>query len=214
MSDFYNTIKEFEMALLPLDRIKSRKIFDSVVKEKKAVDAADFLIVPALELIGEKWEKGSAALSQVYMSGKICEELINSILPSDNEERRKRPKIAIAVFEDYHILGKRIVYSVLRASGYDLIDWGHGLDTSEIIKRVVDGKIEVLLLSTLMLSSALTIKEITGEIRKRKKDIKIVAGGAPFRFDEELWKEIGADACGRSASDAVEIIRQLAGGAK
>ena len=67
-------------------------------------------LVPVLEEIGTGWENGTYALSQVYMSGRICEELVDLILPPTDVMRRTQPKIAIATLEDYHMLGKRIVY--------------------------------------------------------------------------------------------------------
>ena len=204
--------EEFEIALLSLDRLKCKSIFESVLEENDPVTIADNLIVPVLETIGEKWNRGELALSQVYMSGKICEELIESALPLKENQRNENPKMAIAVFEDYHILGKRIVCSVIRASGYALSDWGHGLDIPDILGRVEQENIEILLLSTLMLSSSLRIKELTKKLKEKKINVKVVVGGAPFRFDEELWKETGADAMGKSASEAVRIIEKLIGG--
>jgi len=48
-------------------------------------------------------------------------------------------------------------------------------------------------------------------LKARGANIKVVVGGAPFLFDEELWREVGADAMGRSASDAVAIVERLMG---
>jgi monomethylamine corrinoid protein len=62
-----------------------------------------------------------------------------------------------------------------------------------------------------MLPSALHIKEL--KARLSDTDVKIVVGGAPFRFDEELWKEVGADSFGRDSSEAIEIVTNLMTGA-
>ena len=40
---------------------------------------------------------------------------------------------------------------------------------------------------------------------------KVVVGGAPFLFDDQLWQEVGADAMGKSAADAVAIVTRLMG---
>jgi methanogenic corrinoid protein MtbC1 len=36
-------------------------------------------------------------------------------------------------------------------------------------------------------------------------------GGAPFLFDNQLWQEVGADAMGNSAAEAVTIVERLMG---
>jgi len=70
----------------------------------------------------------------------------------------------------------------------------------------------VLIISTLMLSSALAIKAIIPGLRTSNPGIIIMAGGAPFRFDRELWKEVGADATGSNASEALALVRDCTGG--
>jgi methanogenic corrinoid protein MtbC1 len=115
--------------------------------------------------------------------------------------------MAIAVFEDFHMLGKRIIFSVLRSSGYDLLDLGGGLHTDKLIEIVHKEKIKILLLSVLMLPSALHVKELKQKLNGT--DVKIVVGGAPFRFDENLWKEVGADAFGKDPAQAIQIVSQI-----
>ena len=94
----------------------------------------DQVVVPALEQIGLAWEKGDVALSQVYMSGRICEELVEQVLPPSDPDRKHQPRSAIVVLCDYHMLGKRIVYSQMRASGFELFDYGR-MDVDELVER-------------------------------------------------------------------------------
>jgi PAS domain S-box-containing protein len=82
------------------------------------------LVVPALEQMGSAWQDGSVALSQVYMAGRFCEELVERVLPPSDPDRKHQPRSAIVLLNDYHMLGKRIVYSVMRASGFELFDYG------------------------------------------------------------------------------------------
>ncbi|HOO85164.1 MAG TPA: cobalamin-dependent protein, partial [Prolixibacteraceae bacterium] len=157
--------------------------------------------------IGEDWENGKLALSQVYMSGVICEELIDKVMPPQSPVRKSQPKMAIGVFEDYHMLGKRIIYSSLRASGFELTDLGGGLSIDKLVEFVQRDNIKILLLSVLMLPSALHVKDLKQKLNG--SDVKIVVGGAPFRFDDQLWKEVGVDACGATVADAVNIVNKM-----
>lgn len=202
---------QFEQALLSLDRIEARRLVTAAAKEQTPLQLVDRLVVPALTGIGERWERGEAALSQVYMSGRICEELVDGILPPGDPERRDQPPMAIAVLDDYHMLGKRIVYAVLRAGGYELKDYGR-VTVDEVVEKAKNDHIRVLLLSTLMLHSALHVLDVVEKFKKEGLAVRVVVGGAPFRFDDQLWRDVGADAMGQSASDVPGIVQAMMGG--
>lgn len=203
----------FEEALLSLDRVRAQDLIHSLSEQSGAMNTVETVVAPVLSRIGEGWERGDVALAQVYMSGRLCEELIDQILPPADPQRIDQPNMAIAVLEDHHTLGKNIVYSLLRASGYELKDYGHGVTVDALVKSVVDDEIEVLLLSVLMLRSALRVKAVVSELQKLNLNTKVVVGGAPFRFDPELWKEVGATAVGNSGNEAIQVVANLMRGA-
>lgn len=201
---------EFEDALLLLDRIKIKDILTKEFEiDDNFIRTLERIIVPAMENIGNKWESGEIALSQIYMSGKLCEEIVDEMIPNTATKRVDDPNLALVVFQDHHILGKMMVYTFLRASGYDVIDYGCQNNIDEIIEKLKQDKIKILLISVLMLNSALHIKELTSKIKEEKLDIKVVVGGAPFRFDNKLYKEIKADAMATNASQVIDIIKDL-----
>lgn len=197
-----------EQALLSINRMAAGELINGALEERTGIELVEGLIVPTLERIGCGWEKGILSLSQVYMAARICEELVDSVLPPTSPERKHQPRMAVAVFEDRHRLGKRIVYSVLRASGFEILDYDHA-DIDDLVRRVAEDRVEVLLLSTLMLHSALRVREL--RTRLRDPEVRIVVGGAPFRFDDQLFKEVGADAMCRDASQIVATISQIMG---
>lgn len=198
---------ELERALLLLDKVAAENLLIEASGKGSAIEIASQIITATLKKIGDNWEDGSVALSQVYMSGVICEELIDKILPPQSPTRINQPKMAIGVFEDYHLLGKRIVYSSLRTSGFELTDLGGGLSTDKLVETIKKEQIRILLLSVLMLPSALHLKELKNKLSGI--DVKLLVGGAPFRFDQELWKEVGADGFGKDSSDAIQLVTKL-----
>jgi methanogenic corrinoid protein MtbC1 len=107
--------------------------------------------------------------------------------------------------DDYHALGKIIVCAALRASGWDLHDYGR-MTAPELAEKVIENQTGILLVSTLMLRSALQIKELRDRLTAAGSPAKIIVGGAPFRFDPELWLEVGADATGNDAAEAVRAV--------
>jgi methanogenic corrinoid protein MtbC1 len=205
-------IADMENALLAVDRVSAGKIVREACTPGSPFACLETLIVPALESIGRRWEEGEVALSQVYMSGRICEEIVDTMLPQGDPRRVDQPPMAIAVLEDHHTLGKRIVLSVLRAGGYDVADYGSGLPADRLVELAARGKVKILLISTLMLPAALKSKEAIARIKELSPGTKVIVGGAPFNFDPALWKEVGADAMGHTASDTLGLVKRMAGG--
>ena len=202
-------VKEFEDALLSLDRIKVKDILLENSASGDFIKTLEEIVVPAMENMGLKWESGEIALSQIYMGGRICEEIVDELLPKTDNKRIDDPNLALVVFNDYHTLGKRIVYTFLRASGYSVVDYGQQSSIDELIQKVKEDNIEILLISVLMLNSALNIKKLTDKIKQENLNVKVVVGGAPFRFDNKLCEDIGADAYATNASQVIDIIEEI-----
>lgn len=201
-------------ALLNVDKIRAARIAEESCGHGTPVLCLEKLIMPALEEVGRLWESGELSLSQVYMSGRICEDIVNTMLPPGDPQRTDRPKIGIAVIGDHHTLGKRIVASVLRAGGYEITDYGQGISAAELAGMVIRDKVKIMLISALMLPAALSIKEAAEIIREKQPGTVIIVGGAPFSFDPMLWEEVGADAMGRSAIESLELVRRYTGEVK
>lgn len=199
--------REFCNALASLDRLRIEALFAQAAGYRTPMAAVEALMVPALVELGEQWNAGRIALSQIYMSSRICEDIVERALPAGKAGHRDHTRLAIAVLCDYHTLGKRIVLSVMRASGLDILDYGR-MEVDALVERVVADEVRILLISVLMLPSALKVKAVRAGLDARTAKVKIAVGGAPFLFDPALWREVGADAMGRNAADAVAIVRR------
>lgn len=202
------TVEAFVAALLALDRGRLEEII-AQVGTTDALAPIDMLVAPALEQIGEQWEQGEASLSQVYMSGRLCEELIGEQWALDAPPHpTEHLRIGISTLDDYHLLGKRMVIAVLRASGYRIHDYGTA-DAPTLAAWAVRDDLQVLLLSVLMLPSALRVKDLRTALEAAGQRTRVLVGGAPFRFDPNLWREVGADAAGATAADALALVRAV-----
>jgi len=201
-------LEQLERALLALDRVAVGRMLAEVAGATSPLAGIERLVVPVLERIGAGWDEGRVSLSQVYMSGRLCEELVDAILPAADATRKSIPPMAIAALEDYHLLGLRVVYSALRASGFALLNYGR-TDLDALVARVKADQIRILLISALMLPSALRVKDLRTRLLAEGCSCRIVVGGAPFRFDDRLWQEVGADACGHTAAEAIATVTRL-----
>ena len=207
--DNIKSINELEARLLAIDKIGATIIIKNETEKSSPFTCIENIVVPALQNIGLKWEIGKASLSQVYMSGKICENIIDSIIIDHGGLPEHSSRLGMAVLEDHHTLGKRIVISILKSGGHSVKDYGHGLTVNQLAKKVLDDDIDILLISTLMLPAALRTREAIKIIKKERPDIRIIVGGAPYLFDDKLWKDVGADACGHTASESLLIVNSM-----
>jgi len=212
LADPHKLIDSLAGALVSLDRLEVRMVLTRAGEFFSPVQIIEKVVSPALERIGDGWSRGDVSLSQVYMSGRICEEFINPVvLLPEGISKKNQSRMAIAVLLDHHSLGKKIVCAFIRAAGFEIMDYGQGLTVDNLIKNTTRDKIEILMLSALMLPSALRVKEVRQKLNEGGCSTKVIVGGAPFLFDSELWKEVGADALGRNASEAIEIINSIRG---
>lgn len=199
-------VQAFQAALMALDPLDAQAVFEQALQGHSAMQAIEALVLPALTHIGRGWDDGTVALSQIYMAGRICDELVARVLPPSDPERKRQPRSAIVTLNDHHLLGKRIVHAQLRASGFEIFDYGR-MELDAVVDRVQADRLRVLLVSVLMLPSALQVKALGAALRERGLDTRIVVGGAPFLLDPLLWREVGACAMGRSAADACTLLQ-------
>jgi len=199
----------FERALLCLDRLSACNILKRLRSSTDAVVCIDRVVVPAMERIGDGWEKGTLALAQLYMSGRICEDAVETIIPQEEQVRFNRFNMAVVVTDDYHFLGKRIITGMLRSSGFQLLDYGHQQDFQKLAAMVKQDRIDILLISVLMLRSALRISELCALLVQESPEVRVIVGGAPFRFDDQLRREVGAYATAANASELIVMLKKM-----
>ena len=210
MAELEMVKREFLHALLAVNIKVAEEILLEAGADLSMVEIADNILAPSLEAIGAGWEDGTVSLAHLYMSGRMCEQLVDKILKANLPVRKDQPEMAMAVIEDYHSLGKKIVLSVLKVAGYEVLDYGQGLSTTEVIERSLEDGIKILLISAHLLPSALLVKNMTKLLKLRNPCIKVIVGGAPFVLDKNLWVEVGADAMGSNSSDAIGLVKRMA----
>jgi len=199
-------------ALLEVDRVRVRDLVErALAAGVPPLELTDRTIVPVLEAIGADWEGGSASLSQVYMAGRITEDVVAGLFPAPDRLRPQAPVVAVALLEDFHGLGKRMVQLAVRAGGYPCLDYGR-VTAGGLVGRILADPPDLVLVSTLMLRSALRVREVKARLLDAGTHVPVCVGGAPFRFDPELWREVGADGYGADAAAALRLAAEFTGG--
>lgn len=92
-----------------------------------------------------------------------------------------------------------------------MLDFG-SVEPEKLVEQLKEEKIDVLLVSILMLNLTSKVRELRGLLEKEGMKTKIIVGGAPFKFDPLLYKDVGADAMVPNTSELIGTIKQLTEG--
>ncbi len=125
MAHFASRAEQFEQALLAIDRVGAQQILQRALQESDQLETIDRILTPALEHIGAQWEAGQVALSQVYMSGVICEELISEAgIQPDIIGIAGEPKTLLIVDDSQE--NRQFLKDILAPLGSTLLEAGNG----------------------------------------------------------------------------------------
>jgi methylmalonyl-CoA mutase cobalamin-binding domain/chain len=163
------------------------------------------VISPALNTVGELWSQQKAALTQVYMAGRLAEEATASLLPQTEGIVPNRGVILLGNAPgDYHGLGRHIVATYLRTAGLDVVDLGLSVSAETFVEQTLAHGVRLIAISALMVHTAQSVTEVRRRLDEGGAvEVKILVGGAPFNFDPDLYRRVGAQAMGHDAGEAV-----------
>jgi len=199
-------------ALRASDRRGARRLLRQAVA--RGIDGSLLMrevVAPAADKVGRGWREEELSLSQVYAVGLIVEDSLQAVAASPETMVGPREKVIIATARgDYHGLGKRIVAAVLRAAGFGVVDLGMSAAPRVLVERALSENARIIAVSALMVDTALGIRDVRSEMKSRgAAGVKLLVGGAPFNYNTELWKLVGADATASNAYEAVQVARKL-----
>ena len=181
------------------------------LKTKEPMEIINGELVPALDVVGQGFEKGTMFLPQLLMSAEAAKagfEAIRQYVQSHGEAQEKKATIVIATVKgDIHDIGKNIVKVLLENYGYEVIDLGKDVPPEKIVETVVDKHAPLVGLSALMTTTVVNMEESIKELHKEAPWCKIMVGGAVQT--QEYADMIGADFYGKDAMQSVYYAERL-----
>ena len=170
-------------------------------KDPLAVVSVD--LIPALDIVGKKYEAGKLFLPQLLMSAEAAKaafDEVKSAMQGRAAEIKGRMILA-TVKGDIHDIGKNIVRVLLENYGYEVLDLGKDVAPELIAETAIREDISLVGLSALMTTTVVSMEETIRLLREKKPDVKIVVGGAVM--NREYADSIGADYYAKEAMDTV-----------
>lgn len=182
--------------------------------------------IDPLDILEQGLSKGIRQVGDDFASGKVfLPELIGAAdvmkagvavlderIKASGKSRQSRGKIVIGTVKgDIHDIGKSVVASMLQANGYDVVDLGIDVEGEEFVRTAREHQADCVGMSSLLTLAIENMGVVIQELKDAgiRDQVKVIVGGAPVT--QEFADEIGADAFGYDAADAVTKMKALLG---
>jgi 5-methyltetrahydrofolate--homocysteine methyltransferase len=169
-------------------------------------------LLSAMDLVGERFGEGEIFIPQVIWSAKAMQAGMDLLRPHFTESQQKKSaRIVIGTAQgDIHDIGKNLVGMMLEGAGFEVVDLGVDIKPERFIEKAVEEKADVIAVSALLTTTMMSMAEVVSlKNEKALSSLKVIIGGAPLSLG--FCKEIGADAYGVDAMDAVAKVKELMG---
>ncbi len=168
-------------------------------------------MIPALDRVGQGFEKGVVFLPQLLMSAEAAKaafEVIKDHMSRSGEVRQKKGEVILATVKgDIHDIGKNIVKVLLENYDFEVIDLGKDVPPETIVRTAAERHVPLVGLSALMTTTVPSMEETIAQLRKETPWVKIMVGGAVLT--EDYAREIGADRYCKDAMASVNYAEQV-----
>lgn len=183
------------------------------LEEMSELEVVDRLLIPALDQVGERYERQEIFLPQLMKAANAaCAgfELIKTRIAKRGGTAVSKGKIVLATVQgDIHDIGKNIVKVVLENYGYTVIDLGRDVAPETVVETAIRENARLVGLSALMTTTVASMAETITQLRNSGHDCKIMVGGAVLT--EDYAEQIGADYYAKDAKQSADIAKRVLG---
>ena len=185
----------------------------ALLEEKEPLDLVDGALIPALDIVGAKYEKGKLFLPQLLQAASAAQsafDVIKTVLAQKGGAGAAKGRIVLATVKgDVHDIGKNIVKVILENYGFEVIDLGRDVPVETVVDTVRREHIRLVGLSALMTTTLKSMEETIAALHEAKLDCKVMVGGAVLT--PEYAAKIGADWYAKDAKRSADIAKEFFG---
>mgnify|MGYP000824370732 CR=1 FL=1 len=185
----------------------------ALLAEKQPLEVVDEALIPALDIVGAKYEKGTLFLPQLLQAASAAQsafEEIKTAIAQKGEGSASKGRIVLATVKgDVHDIGKNIVRVILENYGFEVLDLGRDVPVETVVDTVREKDVHLIGLSALMTTTLKSMEETIAALHAAKLDCKIMVGGAVLT--PEYAEKIGADWYAKDAKRSADIAKEFFG---
>ena len=185
----------------------------ALLAEKQPLEVVDEALIPALDIVGSKYEKGTLFLPQLLQAASAAQsafEEIKTAIAQKGEGSASKGRIVLATVKgDVHDIGKNIVRVILENYGFEVLDLGRDVPVETVVDTVREKDVHLVGLSALMTTTLKSMEETIAALHAAQLDCKIMVGGAVLT--PEYAEKIGADWYAKDAKRSADIAKEFFG---
>ena len=190
---------------------KAITITEQLLNSLQPLQIIDNQLIPALNSVGDKFEKGILFLPQLLMSAnaaKAAFSVIKEHLSKQGDSQKKSGTVVLATVKgDIHDIGKNIVKVLLENYNFEVIDLGKDVEIEQIVDTVKQHNIKLVGLSALMTTTVVNMEKTIKCLKQAGCECKVMVGGAVLT--QEYADTIGADFYAKDAMASVSYAQSV-----
>jgi corrinoid protein of di/trimethylamine methyltransferase len=184
---------------------------NAIQRELNLDDLINDALIGAMDVVGDRFAKSEIFVPEMLVAAMTMKKGLDIIKPllKDQDEQSKGKIVLCTVKGDLHDIGKNLVGMMLEGAGFEVIDMGVDVTVENVVDKVIEIQPQVLGLSALLTTTMPEMENVIKVLKARemRAAVKVMVGGAPL--DAEFAEEIGADAFGKDAAEAVTLARSF-----
>jgi len=190
-----------------------RVIQEGLARGVDPLEAVEKGLAKGINKIGDDFAEEIVFLPELIMAADVMKaamKILDKEIKAGGKERKSLGRIVLGTIKgDIHDIGKSVVGAVLQANGFDVVDLGTDVEEDTYIQAVIENNADCLGMSTLLTLPLETMGEVIEKMKEKglRRNVKVIVGGCPVT--QEFADEIGADAVGFDAKDAVKKVKRL-----
>ena len=162
--------------------------------------------------VGELFSTKEYFISQLIFSADILKAIMGRLEPLLEGSQKKGTigKVVLGTVKgDVHDIGKNIVVTLLKGSGFEVVDVGVDVPAEKFIEALKESGARVLGLSALLSSTYPEMKNVVDAVAAAGlgEQLQIVIGGAPV--NEQVREYTGADHYAEDAVAGVNLCKEI-----
>lgn len=195
-------------------KAEAKAAAEAALATKEPLDVVNASLIPALDVVGDGFEKGTIFLPQLLQAATAAQAAFDAvkakIAAQGQPQSAAKGKIVVATVKgDVHDIGKNIVRVILENYGYDVLDLGRDVPPERVVEAVRTTGAKLVGLSALMTTTVPNMKATIDALHAAKLDCQVWVGGAVLT--PGYAKEIGADFYCKDAKASADLAKQILG---